>query len=383
MSAQHTVRSLALVTLVTLAATSVRAQEIPNRLPDDEFWELVTRLSEDEGSFPEQYMSNEDSAHFAIPQLKQLTLPGGIYLGVGSEQNFTYIAATVPRMAFIIDIRRDNMLQHLLYKALFELSFDRADFVSRLFARPAPPGIDPEADVRTLFDAFSGLPKIDGFFEQTTREVEGLLSGQHGFQLSEEDRASLRRILEAMATAGPDTLQGFGDPVNPTYAELMGTTDLEGNFQSYLASEDSFRTVQSLEERNLVVPIVGNFAGESALSGVGDYLRDHNGVVTVFYVSNVERYLFDQGEPVMRFYANVAALPRDSRALFIRSVTSDISYRLGIPIPDQPAKWRTFLFSIFDGLRDFEDGRVGDYRQLFEVGFRDRVNQPPDDLAPP
>jgi hypothetical protein len=41
---------------------------------------------------------------------------GGTYLGVGPEQNFTYIAALRPKMALIIDIRREMMLQHLMYK---------------------------------------------------------------------------------------------------------------------------------------------------------------------------------------------------------------------------------------------------------------------------
>ena len=85
-----------------------------------------------------------------------------------------------------------------------------------------------------------------------------------------------------MATAGPDALQGFGDTTNPTYAQLMAAPDLDGNFQSYLASEASFRVVQSLQERNLIVPVVGDFAGDRALNGIGDYLREHNAVATVF-----------------------------------------------------------------------------------------------------
>ena len=63
-----------------------------------------------------------------------------MYLGVGPEQNFTYIVALRPKLAFIVDIRRGNMNEHLLYKAFIELSADRADFLSRLFARPRPAG---------------------------------------------------------------------------------------------------------------------------------------------------------------------------------------------------------------------------------------------------
>ena len=73
-------------------------------------------------------------------------------MGVGPEQNFTYIAVTRPAIAFIVDIRRGNLDLHLMYKALFELSADRADFVSRLFSRKRPAG--PAADVDRRRDFF-------------------------------------------------------------------------------------------------------------------------------------------------------------------------------------------------------------------------------------
>ena len=114
--------------------------ESPGRLSDAEFWQIVTDFSEAGGRFQLQYMSNEDSLQFVIPALKEKVDRDGVY-GIGfvrTEQNFTYIAALHPKLAFVVDIRRDNMLEHLMYKALFELSTDRADFVSRLFSRKRP-----------------------------------------------------------------------------------------------------------------------------------------------------------------------------------------------------------------------------------------------------
>lgn len=350
-------------------------QDLPDRLDDAGLWSLITTISEEGGRFPGQYMSNEDSAQFVIPELEARVDPGGVYVGVGSEQNFTYIAATRPRLAFIVDIRRENLYQHLLYKALFELSANRAEFVSRVFSIPEPPGIPESADVVTLFGAFAEHEVDPGFFEQNLAQALDVLTDEHGFPLTTEEIATVRDVALAMADAGPDALQGFGDAANPSYAEMMAATDLDGHRRSYLASEESFRIVRDLESRNRVVPLVGDFAGDHALVALGNYLRSRNGAVDVFYVSNVERYLFDAGEPGMRFYSNVEAMPRSPEALFIRSVTSDISYRLGIPIPDQDVKWRTFLFSIRDGLADFSAGRVGDYRELFEMGFADSVNR--------
>lgn len=350
-------------------------QDLPDGLDDAGFWELVTSISEEGGRFPGQYMSNEDSAQFVIPELEARIDPGGVYVGVGSEQNFTYIAAARPRLAFVVDIRRENLYQHLLYKALFELSADRAGFVSRVFSIPEPAGIPEAADVVTLFGAFAEHEVDPGFFEENLAQALDVLMGEHGFPLTVEERGMVRGVARAMADAGPDALQGFGDITNPSYAEMMAAADLDGNRRSYLASEGNFRVVQDLERRNRVVPLVGDFAGDHALVALGDYLRSRDAVVDVFYLSNVERYLFDAGEPGMQFYRNVEALPRAPDALFIRSVTSDISYRLGIPIPDQDVKWRTFLFSITDGLADFDAGKVGDYRALFEMGFADSVNR--------
>src|SRR6185436_6398232 len=128
------------------------SQGLPGTVTDAEFWRLVTEFSESGGTFPQQYMSNEDSAQFVIPALKNMPPQGGVYIGVGLEQNFTYIAAIQPKLAFVIDIRRDNMIEHLVYKALFEISTDRADFISRLFSRKRPAGLTVTSSARAIFD---------------------------------------------------------------------------------------------------------------------------------------------------------------------------------------------------------------------------------------
>ena len=126
------------------------------------------------------------------------------------------------------------------------------------------------------------------------------------------------------------------------------------------------RFEQDLENQNLIVPLVGDFAGSKTITGVGKYLKDRDAVVGVFYVSNVERYLFEQGDDEKKFFANVAALPLDSSSTFVRSVTSDISVRLGIAIPDSTAKWRSFLAPMSDSLKAFNAGRMKSYRDLFD-----------------
>src|SRR3989441_6535317 len=118
---------IALLLSVSAVPSLRTAEPPPNRLTDDAFWHLVSGFSEEGGYFRfENFLSNELGFQYVIPALKEITKSGGVYLGVGPEQNFTYITALQPKIAFVIDIRRQNMLEHLMYKALFELSNDRA-----------------------------------------------------------------------------------------------------------------------------------------------------------------------------------------------------------------------------------------------------------------
>jgi hypothetical protein len=356
---------LAAVTFSFYPTFAAQVTQLPGTVSDRDFWGMVTELSEPGGQFAQQVMSNEDSAQWIIPALRETTQRGGVYIGVGSEQNFTYIAAIQPRIAFVVDIRRDNMLEHLMYKALFELCTDRADFVSRLFSRNRPAGLDANSSASALFDAYRDVAADSTLYERTLSAVFDRLVNVHAFPLDEADKISIGRILTAFRAASPHTLKGMGDATNPTYAELMTATDLTGRNQSYLASEENFGVVRELERKNLVIPVVGDFAGDKAIVGIGRYLRERNAAVNVFYVSNVERYLFEQGEHGRKFYANVGTLTLAPSSTFVRSVTSDISRRLGIPIPESPAKWRTFLFPIGDCLKAVAEGRIQGYRDLF------------------
>src|SRR5262249_29937850 len=80
---------------------------LPDRLTAREFWNMVTDLSEPGGYFrSDNFLSNESGYQDVIPALLKTLKPGGVYIGVGPEQNFTHIMALRPKIAFIIDIRR-------------------------------------------------------------------------------------------------------------------------------------------------------------------------------------------------------------------------------------------------------------------------------------
>jgi len=301
----------------TACARRAEHATLPAWLSDDEFWRLSVALSEPAGEFrhSDNLVSNEGLFAYNVQLLRSRR---GVYLGVGPEQNFSYIARLEPVMAFIIDIRQENRNLHLMYKALFESANDRADFLSLLFARARPRGLSPDTSVRDLFAIYASVASSSAQQNATARLVRERLLTTHRFPLSSDDLASIDRALSAFAADGPGIHYGRSLPptaAGPSYRTLMTATDARGQSRSYLATEDAFAFVKSLQMRNLIVPIVGDFAGPTTVRRVGDYVRDHGGVVSAFYGSNVQVYL--SNEQMAAFCANLSTLPSESDAWYI------------------------------------------------------------------
>jgi hypothetical protein len=369
---------------------AIRAAEpVPAQLSDAAFWKLVSDSSEAGGGFiSENLVSNELGYPYVIPELKERVRPGGTYIGVGPEQNFTYVAALQPRIAFILDIRRQNMIEHLLYKAIFELSANRTEFLTRLFAR-IPSTVDAGATSEQLLAAYSASPRDPRIYAETLDNVKNLLVSRHHFGLSSEDEQTLAHVYNEFAEYGadtryaitnlyfvngralvnPDTVPPNATVINgaavglvlgmpfPSYAEVMKATDAAGKNWSYLADERNYRAVREMQQKNLIVPVVGDFAGPAALRAIGQYLRDHDATLSVFYVSNVEQYLTPLPK-LHAFYANVAALPLDATSTFIRSAQ--------IPGP-QPGLAQSSLSSIQSILDAVLDGRVRSWNEILQL----------------
>jgi hypothetical protein len=315
-----------LLLLLPGSGVDARRPTLPARIDDATFWRLFTEYSEPGGTFrSENLVSNERAFPAVLPKVAERASRSSAYIGVGPEQNFSYLAALKPRVAFIVDIRRQNAVLHLLYKAIFELSPTRAEFLSRLFSRPRARHLGPGASPRELMEAFAiGTPSADAF-AANLEEIRTLLTVRHGWPIGEADLAGVKYVYEAFFESGPDirySMRSFrrGRPF-PNFAELMTATDDRGGFGSFLADEARYRAVRDLQVRNLVIPVVGDFAGERALAAVGGYLREHGLVVTAFYASNVEQYLF-RGDGWETFARNLSALPINGRSVLVRSVFS-------------------------------------------------------------
>src|SRR5262249_43942862 len=107
MRTRHHFAFAAFMLVVTLCTTARAADTLPTQLSDQEFWKMSSDFSEPDGSFrSDNLLSNESYFQYVIPELNGTAKSGQVYMGVGPEQNFTYIAALKPKMVFIVDIRR-------------------------------------------------------------------------------------------------------------------------------------------------------------------------------------------------------------------------------------------------------------------------------------
>jgi hypothetical protein len=300
-------------------ASSRDVSPLPTALTDDEFWGLSRELSEPAGTFAhsENLVSNEIYYARSIRLLRAMS---GVYIGVGPEQNFSYLTRLRSPMAFIVDIRRENRDLHLLYKVLFEISTDRVDFVSRLFSRERPRGLGSSPDVDAFMEAFAAAPPSRALFDNTNQLVRDRLTRTHRFSLTAEELDWISHALAAFYAAGPaikyQPLQP-GTIETPSYRDLMTARDIAGEPRSYLASDDHFAFVKDLQSRNMIVPVIGDFAGPRALRSIGEYLQRHGVTLAAFYGSNVEVYLSKQQKA--HYCTNLRGLPYDWRTWFIAS----------------------------------------------------------------
>jgi hypothetical protein len=359
------------LTLLTLAAA---AGQSPSRPPGDglsaaEFARLSRELSEEGGYFrSDNFTSNETAYLTVVDKLRQLGATGGAYLGVGPEQNFTYIAKIRPRIAFIVDIRRQAAIQHLMYKAIFHLAPTRAHFLARLLSQPLPKekAVSPEASANELVAFFSQAPADEKTFAANLTEIRKVIQEEFQFPLSETDQRGLEYVYRNFYSQGLEISYQMGRARGgfPSLGELIVQPDLNGKPGNFLASAEDYDFVRGLHRKNLIIPVVGDFGGKKALAAVGDYLRKNGFTVTAFYTSNVEQYLFDSGS-FAAFAENVRKLPLSERSLFIRSASGRYPHPARLP----GHRAATLLQQMTVFLRDFDEGRYQNHYELVTTNY--------------
>lgn len=278
--------------------------------------DLVRTLSEPETGPPgDNLVSNEDSYLRVCGEVARLVPQGGVYLGVGPEQNFSLMACGTFEQSFLIDYRRRNLLVHAVYKALFRLSEDRFRFLERLTARTR--GADGD------LAAFADPPMDRKRLEATIAEVRRTLEPESLFQADDwEPIATIQKRL-----AGPGLNARFlGLPGYSTLARMIQTRDRDGHLAHVFARKDRYERIRDWQIADRIVPVVGNFAAKAgAIQRIGDFMRSRSLAVAMIYVSDVEFFLVRNGG-FAAYVENLENLPRLGGAVIVRTSTRPLHH---------------------------------------------------------
>ncbi len=360
--------SLPLALLVCIAAAvPQRADRTPD--PRSSFARLVADLSEQPGYFDtDNLISNERSYLHVVPELQALAGRNrrGAYIGVGPDQNFSYIAHLRPSLAIVIDIRRENLLLHLLFKALFAEARTRVEYLAMLTGRPAPVAVT-DWSLRPIDKIVDYIDRTRPLREADLRVMRSRLThliDSFGLSLNDSDRATIDRFHRRFITEGLSLqFNSFGRPPQygyPALRDLLLEVDRHGTRRSYLASEGDFQFVKRLQVKDRIVPIVGDLSGETALAAVARFLSQADLQVAAFYTSNVEFYLFRAGT-FADFIANLRRLPRLPGSVVVRSVFVAGGSGAARLAGYNSASQTHAIDTLVDG---FSKGRFRDYRDL-------------------
>jgi hypothetical protein len=243
-----------------------------------------------------------------------------------------------------------------------------------IFARKPLQELSASSTAAQMFDVYSAAPRDSSLAETNLKKIKEHLLNRHGFKLNEEDQRTIDHVYEVFALYGPalnysSNIDALGRPApargggnNVAYSQVMTVADNDGMNRSYLASEESFTSIKELQQKNLLIPIVGNFGGPKAIRSVSAYLKEHGGTVSAFYLSNVEQYLFrppqNTASIYKEFYENVATLPLDESSTFIRSGNIQAQGRGGLT---------PMMSSILDVLAAFKAGKISQQRDVIDM----------------
>ena len=358
--------SAALAFVSAPATRPLRAQ----RSVSSSFSRLVARLSEPNGYFDsDNIITNEVSYLHVASQLAKVGTHGGVYIGVGPDQNFSYIALIKPKVAFMLDVRRDNLLEHLLFKSIFAMSRNRLEYLCLLLGKRVPSDIDrwTGKPIGELL-AYLGETPADSATALATKNASNARITAFGVPLDAHDREMIDRYRAQFVTEGLDTRYSSLGRHNrndyPPFGRLIVETDREGRQRSYLADEAEFQYVRSLQVQDLIVPVIGNVSGDKALRAIGAYASEHGLKISAFYISNVEQYLMGREGGFDAYAQNVAALPRDGTSVIIRSYFGRLGPRHPLYVP-APGNLSTSMIETIDSFTHaFAAGELTSYPEL-------------------
>lgn len=366
--------SLALLMVIATLVAAPRSLDAQHST-DSSFAGLVARLSEAAGYFDsDNIISNEASYLQIASQLQKVGVHGGMYIGVGPDQNFSYIALIRPSIALMLDIRRDNMLEHLLFKSYFAVARNRLEYLCLLFGKPVPPDIDKWTGRSIgLIVAYLDRTPTDSATVGATRRASNERIARFGVPLDARDRDMIDRYRAEFVADGFETRYSSLGRNNrmdyPSFGQLLMATDRAGRQLSYIASEDAFQFVRSMQLHDQIIPVVGNVAGNKAMRTIAQYATAHRLVLSAFYLSNVEQYLITRDGGFDAFAANVKAIPHDSTSVIIRSYFGRFGATHPLYVPGIANLSTSMIEPVDSFLRRYASGSIRSYPDLVFSGY--------------
>jgi hypothetical protein len=375
MSGMRRLRLLTILAIACLPFASPRLAVAQRADSSTAFAALVARLSEPGGYFDsDNIITNEASYLHVASQLAKVGVRGGLYLGVGPDQNFSYVALVRPSLALMIDIRRDNLLEHLLFKSYFVVARNRLEYLCLLLGKPVPADVDRwSARPTSELLAYIARTPTDSAVVRATRVASNARIAGFRVPLDARDRQTIDAYRAEFVESGLDTRYSSLGRNNrmdyPSFGQLARATDRAGREVGYLGSEDAFQFVRSMQLRDRIVPIVGNVAGNQAMRAIAQYARENRLVVSAFYLSNVEQYLIQRDQGFDRYATNVNALPHDASSVIIRSYFGRFGRAHPLYVPG-PGNVSTSMIEPIDSfLKRVGARQIGGYQDLVFEGY--------------
>ena len=248
-----------------------------------------------------------DEAHHHLFR-ETLTDKGGVYVGIGTNQNFAMAAWQRPELIVLLDFDQTIIDLHAVYAVIFAHAKTPEEHLALWEKKQAK-------QVRALItEAMDGDSK-----EETTRRDRALRAYKYG-------RERVRRGLEKMRTR---------------YASL--------NEPSFMNSQTEYDWIRSMSMAGRIIAIRGDLTGPRTLVDLAGVLESQGRKVTTFYLSNTEQYF----RYTKRFRRNMLGLPLADDAVVLRTRAWRVG---GKPRPGKKKKplyyayvvqsfadWRTWL----------------------------------------
>jgi hypothetical protein len=276
-----------------------------------------------DGLFPIKHVtSNEWQNGVFVSEVRRR--PGGAFLGLGGEQNYTLIAAGRSQVAFIVDSNPVVIEIHRAYHALHKLAPTRTAFVAYLSGREPPPH-QAGATMAEIVARVEKQPPLDA--ARLLREARGLVS------------ANEMQALGKMIHGQFGTLYMAGKP-SGSFAEHFARMAREPRsptrFACWLDHDQSYAAVRARIESNAIHLVTGSIAGEQTLRSIAAAARKMGVVFHHVYLSNAPDYVFGSGAG-RQLAANLRLLPTNAAT---RVLTTGDASNAGQAAPLLSGRWR-------------------------------------------